>query len=360
MVAVDDDVFDDEVMVGEESADAIGGLTDSRVTGSIAGGGVEDDVGGEDFGDELKVVLVEALLVVATDDGFLRGGGHGGSLAMAGLGRRAASLRVNRGRAGKNEGEKGDGERFGSALHRSSPIQYMNNYRINDYTVGKVAAKMQKKTVKKRAVAKVPEKRVYESPARQRQADETRARIAAAARRLLEKNGYAGMTIPAVARAAGVAVPTVYAAFGSKKGIVSELLDAARFGEAYQSLLGEARKVTDPMELLRFPPRFARQIYEAEMPVENLLRGAGMVAPELAAVEDERNCQRYDSQLMVIDALEKAKLLKAGLTREKARAILWSLTSRELFRMLVRERGWSGDEYQAWLEDAIRRELVGE
>ncbi|PMY01064.1 TetR/AcrR family transcriptional regulator, partial [Pseudomonas sp. MPR-R2A5] len=84
-------------------------------------------------------------------------------------------------------------------------------------------------------------------------------------------------------------------------------------------MLGEARKVTDPMELMRFPPRFARQIYEAEMPVENLLRGAGMVAPELAAVEDERNCQRYDSQLMVIDALEKAKLLKAGLTRERAR-----------------------------------------
>jgi AcrR family transcriptional regulator len=166
------------------------------------------------------------------------------------------------------------------------------------------------------------------------------------------------MTIPAVAKAAGVAIPTVYAIFGSKKGIVSELLDAARFGEAYQSLITEARKVTDPMVLLNFPARFSRQIYEAEVPVENLLRGAGVVAPELAAVEDERNCQRYDSQVMVIDALERAKLLRAGLSRESARAILWSLTSREMFRMLVRERGWTGDEYESWLREAIRRELT--
>jgi len=167
------------------------------------------------------------------------------------------------------------------------------------------------------------------------------------------------MTIPAVAKVAGVAVPTVYAIFGSKKGIVSELLDEARFGEAYQTLITEARKVTDPMVLLEFPPRFARRIYEAEIPVENLLRGAGMVAPELAAVEDERNCQRYDSQLMVIDALERAKLLRPGLSRDSARAVLWTLTSREIFRMLVRERGWTADEYETWLRDALRRELVG-
>lgn len=220
-----------------------------------------------------------------------------------------------------------------------------------------------KKTAKKKAAGKRAGKRVekrgYESPARQRQADETRRRIASAARKLLEETGYAGMTIPAVAKAAGVAVPTVYAIFGSKKGIVSELLDAARFGEAYQALLARAKAVTDPMELLAFPPRFARQIYESEIPVENLLRGAGMVAPELAAVEDERNGQRYDSQAMVIDRLERTKLLRAGLGRDAARAVLWAMTSREIYRMLVRERGWSGEQYEAWLRGLIRRELTG-
>ena len=222
-----------------------------------------------------------------------------------------------------------------------------------------MATRLKKKSVAANRPKKAVEKRVYESPARQQQAVETRARIAAAARRLLEETGYAGMTIPAVAKAAGVAVPTVYAIFGSKKGIVSELLDTARFGEEYQKLLVGARQEKDPMKLLDFPPRFSRRIYEAEIPVENLLQGAGMVAPELAAVEDERNCQRYDSQVMVIDALERGKLLRPGLSRDAARAILWSLTSREMFRMLVRERGWTGDEYEAWLRRSIRWELVG-
>ena len=226
-------------------------------------------------------------------------------------------------------------------------------------TLKKALIKTGKKKAVGRRAGKSLEKRVYESPARQRQADETRRRIASAARRLLEETGYAGMTIPAVAKAAGVAVPTVYSIFGSKKGIVSELLDAARFGEAYQELLAQAKAVSDPMELLAYPPRFARQIYESEIPVENLLRGAGMVAPELAAVENERDCQRYDSQAMVIERLERAKLLRAGLSQDAARAVLWAFTSRELYRMLVRERGWSGDQYETWLRGLIRRELTG-
>ena len=50
--------------------------------------------------------------------------------------------------------------------------------------------------------------RTYQSPARQRQADETRCRIAAAARQLLLTHGYAGMTVDAIAKEAGVAAAT--------------------------------------------------------------------------------------------------------------------------------------------------------
>jgi hypothetical protein len=85
-----------------------------------------------------------------------------------------------------------------------------------------------------------------------------------------------------------------------------------------------------------------------------------MVAPELAAVEDERNCQRYDSQLMVVQALDRENLLREGLSPEAARGVMWAMTSREIFRMLVRERGWTADEYETWLTEALRRELVGE
>jgi TetR/AcrR family transcriptional regulator, regulator of cefoperazone and chloramphenicol sensitivity len=215
------------------------------------------------------------------------------------------------------------------------------------------------KRIQKRK-ARVTKKRVYESPVRQRQADETRSRIAEAAMQLLSEKGYAGMTIPAVAKAAGVAVPTVYASLGSKKGIVAELLDRARFGEQYQALVQEARKESDPLKLLEFPARISAQIYQSELPVEDLLRGAGVLAPDLASVEQEEGCRRYESQGHVIDTLQKAKLLRPGLRREEARDILWSLTSRDLFRTFVRGRGWTPEQYQEWLKETLRRELTAE
>src|SRR5689334_14916995 len=121
--------------------------------------------------------------------------------------------------------------------------------------------------------------RTYQSPARQRQADETRRRIADAARQRLVTHGYAGMTIDAIAKAAEVAVPTVYAVFGSKTGILTELLDQARFGPGFEDLVRQALGAADEADRLRFVARIARSVYESESTILDLLRGAGVVAP---------------------------------------------------------------------------------
>jgi AcrR family transcriptional regulator len=201
-------------------------------------------------------------------------------------------------------------------------------------------------------------KRPYLSPTRQRQADETRARIVAAARKLLEEHGYAGMTMEAVATKAGVAVATVYAVFGSKTGILREIIDAARFDESYQNLVREAMQSTDPRERLRFPARIARRIYESEHSVLDLLRGAGAVAPELAQSESERECTRYDAQAVMIQFLVRTRSLRRGLDPKQARDILWSLTSRDLYRLLVRDRGWTAQQYEDWLGNTLVEALV--
>ena len=201
-------------------------------------------------------------------------------------------------------------------------------------------------------------KRSYQSPIRQRQADETRDRIAVAGRKLLEEHGYAGMTMEAVARKAGVAVATVYAVFGSKTGILREILDAARFDESYQNLVREAMHSSDPRERLRFPARIARRIYESEHSVLDLLRGAGAVAPELAQSESERECTRYDAQAVMIQFLVRTRSLRRGLDPQQARDILWSLTSRDLYRLLVRDRGWTAQRYEDWLGNTLVDALV--
>ena len=63
--------------------------------------------------------------------------------------------------------------------------------------------------------------RQYRSELRAQQAEETRSRILDAALRVMA-DGFASVSIPAVAREAGVSVPTVYRHFNTKQ----ELLDA--------------------------------------------------------------------------------------------------------------------------------------
>ena len=67
-------------------------------------------------------------------------------------------------------------------------------------------------------------KRTYQSLVRQRHAGDTRRRIVEATRRLVQSEGYAGMTIEAIAQRAEVSAQSVYAIFKSKTGILAELL----------------------------------------------------------------------------------------------------------------------------------------
>src|ERR1700733_13771022 len=102
-------------------------------------------------------------------------------------------------------------------------------------------------------------RRPYKSLARERQADDTRRRIVAATRELLQTEGYAGMTIEAIARKAEVSAPSVYAIFKSKAGILAELMDQSSYSPAYDEAVEAALKTRDPESSLRFAGRIARR-----------------------------------------------------------------------------------------------------
>src|SRR6266516_1408945 len=96
-----------------------------------------------------------------------------------------------------------------------------------------------------RGVPKI-KKRAYKSLVRERQADDTRRRIVEATRQLLQSEGYAGMTIEAIARRAEVSAQSVYALFKSKTGILTELLDQSTFGADYEDTVRQALSASEP------------------------------------------------------------------------------------------------------------------
>src|SRR2546425_12063349 len=84
-----------------------------------------------------------------------------------------------------------------------------------------------------------PTRRRYESPRRRRHAAQTREVVLEAATGLFGQNGWAGTGMRDVARAAGVAVETVYSYFGSKAELLLAALDVAVVGDGRTIPLGE-------------------------------------------------------------------------------------------------------------------------
>jgi AcrR family transcriptional regulator len=207
-------------------------------------------------------------------------------------------------------------------------------------------------------LAKV-KKRLYKSLARERQAADTRRRIVDAAQLLLQSEGYAGMTIEAIAQRAEVSAPSVYAIFKSKTGILIALLDQFTFGADYEEAVRGTVSARDAETRLRLAAGVARQIRGAQSSVFDLMRGAGVVAPELAKMAQQRERLRYEKEEGVIKFLRESGGLRPGLSHKKARDIFWMLTGGDVYRMLVRERGWSPEQYEDWLGQTLVDALLG-
>jgi AcrR family transcriptional regulator len=79
--------------------------------------------------------------------------------------------------------------------------------------------------------------RPYRSELRQQQADDTRARILEAALRVMAR-GMASLSVPEVAREAGVSVPTIYRHFGTKEGLLAELFEHVRRRAGIDEVVG--------------------------------------------------------------------------------------------------------------------------
>ncbi len=107
-------------------------------------------------------------------------------------------------------------------------------------------------------------KRPYKSPARKRQAGDTRCRILESARQMLKSEGYDGMTIDAIAARAEVSAQTVYAIFKSKTGLLVALLDQSMFGTEHDKVVRQTLRSPDPETRLRRAAAVARQLRGAQ------------------------------------------------------------------------------------------------
>jgi AcrR family transcriptional regulator len=213
-------------------------------------------------------------------------------------------------------------------------------------------------------VGTVKPRRPYTSALRSEQARQTRARILDAAQRVFAAKGYGSSTIEAIASEAGVAVDTVYASFGSKRGVLSVLMDVRVGGDDHQIDLldrsgpqGVRREPSQKRQIEAFA-KDVTTIIERARPVDDIIRGAAAVDSEVAAYRAGLQESRFQNMVKLVSWISQNGPLRGGMGREEGAAIVWSLTSPEMHRLLRVERAWTVERYAAWLADTLTLTLL--
>jgi TetR/AcrR family transcriptional regulator of autoinduction and epiphytic fitness len=207
-------------------------------------------------------------------------------------------------------------------------------------------------------------KRAYNSSRRKERALQTQHQIVEAARRLFIARGYAGATIDAIAQEAGVAPETVYAGFGSKRAILSKLLDVSLVGDELPIPLLERqgpREVMSETDQHRQIELFVYDIFKIMSrvaPIFDIMRVAAKTEPEIAEMLQNILNARVQGMMAFIRAFVKNGPLRDGLTSEEAAEMVWTLTSAEVFTLLNVNRGWPEEKHKQWLIDTLTRFLL--
>ena len=197
---------------------------------------------------------------------------------------------------------------------------------------------------------------VVKSSHRQRQAQQTRDQVAAAARRLFAEHGYVATTIAAIAAEADIPAPTIYSAFGGKKAILDRIVEnwiaASDTRRLHDAVLAEP----DPVRRMRLIAHLQRVQLQSGLDVVLGYQEAARVDPAMAGPWHDTLAGRERMLGILLDSF--TGMLAPGLDQAAAMDRLVACTTPEIYRTLVDLRGWSPEGYEAWLGDLLVHQLL--
>jgi len=207
-------------------------------------------------------------------------------------------------------------------------------------------------------------RRRYDNTRRQALTMATKADVVTVARRLFTEQGYPATTITEIADAARTPPATIYRLFGSKRGILKDVLDVTIGGDEepiefqHRPEVKQAFAAGDPGSILDAFALIARNVLNRSAALQNVLLTSAAVDAEAADMLAVARQQRHTGQSRIVDALAGDGALRDHLDPADAADIVYTLMSPEVFRILTVERSWSEAKYERWLAATLRAQLL--
>jgi AcrR family transcriptional regulator len=207
-------------------------------------------------------------------------------------------------------------------------------------------------------------RRRYQSPVRTESARRTQQAIVATASELFVERGYASTSLADIATAAGVARPTVFAAFGSKAALLRQVLDQALAGDdapvavADRPWFRPVWDATTPAAVLDAYAEVCLVIARRAAQLFETVRRAADDAPEAAELWNTLQANRRAGATMIIEQVQKLGGLALALDTQTATDILWIFNDPAHYAALVSQCGWTEHTFRRWLAGSMRRALL--
>lgn len=208
-------------------------------------------------------------------------------------------------------------------------------------------------------------KRSYDASRRQASARRTRRAILHAAAELFVEPGYAGARMADVAELAGVAVPTIAAHFGSKKGLLSAVLDVTIAGDDEPVPMAGRSFVADIEALPAARDKLGRYADEMWATMGRLagvllaLESAAAVDADAAAILAKNEDERLAAMTMFAAGLIATGEVRPGLGRDAVVSVLVLAMDVRNYDWLVRRRGFDAAAYRDWYVGSVAGAILG-
>ena len=163
-----------------------------------------------------------------------------------------------------------------------------------------------------------------------------------------------------VAAEAGVAVQTVYFTFGTKADLLAAVEEHAVLGDwsradFFARWAEQLRLETDARALTK---SFVANDTAVKQRLAPLVHAIGRFLPADTANNERRDTGRDRFFRSYVERLLDLGALRTGLTPERALDIVNALNSLASFTELTRRRGWSADEWGAWMCETLVGQLI--
>ncbi len=199
-------------------------------------------------------------------------------------------------------------------------------------------------------------RRRYDNSGRVARAAANRAAVLRAGRDVLVERGYGGTTMTAIAAAAGVSVETVYKSFGSKRQLVWEILGNAVVGDDEPAALADRPELRASLTagsgadvLTAFADASLGVLKRIGPLAGTIFLASHGGEPDLHEIAAEAGRRRLADLTSVAEAVAATGDLHPDLDVAKAADVLWTIGSPEVYFQLTVDRGWSSEDYHAWL-----------